>query len=166
MASISYEHNTFEFRRESLSPVSEAEYALIRKNYDSFLEDFFKKANEEYNSMPNPNRFNWKMFLILLGAGIVFLGFDFGLKALGYEDAGEIFAMLSFIPFLAIVIQPFQWLMAEAKTGGVMARYKVVAEHYFDFHSSKIKLSKNHVEYLTVLQTTTLRDFDNFEWTN
>lgn len=166
MASVSYEYHSFSFNRPGTQAVTADEYDLIRKDYDTFLKDHFKTANDSYNSLPNPHRFKWKIFFIFLTAGLVFLGADFVLKAMGYYDAGEIFAVLSFFPFLAIVIQPVQWLLSSSKGAGVMARYEAAAEKYFDFHASKIKTTKDYAAYLGIISGATLKDFENSYWEN
>lgn len=166
MASISYEYNASEFTRNGTDPVTEEEFKSIKQNYDSFLEKFIKKANEDYEKRPNPHRFKWRLFFILLISGGLLLGIDYLLKALGYYDAGEVFAMISFIPFFILVIQPIQYLLASSKGAGGMARYEAKAEMYFDFHASKIKSAKNYADYLQAMSNTSLKEFADFKWTN
>lgn len=165
MPSISYEYSIFEFKRPKLDPFSEEEYKLAKKDFEEFLDAILEKAEAEFKTQKNPHRFNWKFFFILLGVGGLFLGIDYTLKAMDHYDAGEIFAVLSFIPFAAIVIQPIQWFLSHMKSSG-FSSYEKAARTYYSFHRSKANASTNYPEYLNVISKTDIEEFDSFIWDN
>ncbi|HET6990339.1 MAG TPA: hypothetical protein VFJ43_03400, partial [Bacteroidia bacterium] len=92
-----------------------------------------------------------------------FLGIDYLLKAMGHYDAGETFAMLSFIPFFVIFIQPVQWLLSFAKSSGFHA-YEREARTYYHFHYSKAKQSASYQDYLRVISETNINEYASFIW--
>ena len=163
MASISYEYNKFEFTRPPLDPLTEEEYKLVKNDFDNFIDDFLEAAEMEFKKLKNPHAFNWKMFFIFLVIGGLFLGIDYGLKALDYYDAGEVFAMLSFIPFFAVFIQPFQWLLSLSKSSGFHG-YEREARTYYHFHHSKATTSANYIDYQRIISETSIKEYARFIW--
>jgi hypothetical protein len=163
MASVSYEYTTLEFTRPPLEPLTEEEYRNIKKDFDNFFDDILDKAEAQFKTLKNPHRFKKTRFLILLATGILFLAIDYILKEMDHYDAGEIFAMLSFIPFFAIFIQPVQWLMSASKSSGFDS-YRYHARKYYYFHRLKANVSSSYAEYLRFVSTATMQDYERFIW--
>src|SRR5882757_8787377 len=163
MASIAYQYISFEFKRRPLQPLSELEYLRVQKNFDQFLDDFLERAEVEFKSQKNPHSFRRKTFLILLGTGGAFIGIDFLLKALGYSDAGEVFAVLAFIPLAAIFLQPVQWFLSFIKSSS-FDLYEKKARAYYCFQESKVKGSADYVTYLKKLLASDEDEFETFKY--
>lgn len=163
MASISYEYRLFEFARNPLTPLTQEEYTAMQHGFESFCHRQIEKAEAEFKKMKNPHAFKWKMFWVLLGCGALALGLDYGLKAMGYEDAGEAFAMVSFIPLFAVVIQPIQWLLSSAKSSS-FSSYGQKARRYFQFHYSLANGTRSYSEYGSALVKCSAGDFEEFVW--
>lgn len=163
MASVSYEYFAFEFKRPPLDPLSENEYQLIRKDFENFMDDHLEKAEDEFKKQKNPHRFKWKTFFILLGVGGLFLGIDYTLKTMGRYDAGEIFAVLSFIPLAAIAIQPVQWFLSFMKSSAFTS-YEREARTYFGFHRLKANVANSYADYLKGISATDIEEFNAFIW--
>jgi hypothetical protein len=163
MASISYEYNKLEFSRQPLQPLTEDEYKLVKKDFDNFFDDLLDNTEAEFKKLKNPHAFKKKRFFILLGIGILFLGIDYGLKAMDYYDAGETFAMLSCIPFAVVVIQPIQWAMSGIKSSG-FSEYRYAARKYYYFHRRKANVSSDYVEYLRFVSSADAEEYEEFIW--
>lgn len=163
MASISYEYNRYEFERHFDEPFTEEEYKLAKKDFYNFYHDAIDAADEKFKKMKNPHAFKWKIFFILLGCGVVLEGTDQILKAMGYYDAGEIFAMISFIPFFAVFLQPFQWLLSRVKSSNFQT-YEKHARDYYLFQYSKMKDAISYHDYKIKLEEADNLEFMRFDW--
>ncbi len=163
MSAISYEYNRYEFERHFDEPLTEAEYTLAKKDFYSFYHDSIDVADKKFRKMKNPHAFKWNIFFILLGCGVVLEGTDQILKALGYYDAGEIFAMISFIPFFAVFLQPFQWLLSRAKSSNFHT-YEKLARDYYLFQYSKMKNATSYSDYKIRLSRADAAEFMRFDW--
>ena len=160
---IVFKYVTFEFDRPPLDPMSEAEYESASKDFYNFYHDFIDKAEVEFQKLKNPHAFSWKFFWIKLGAGILFLGLDYGLKEFDYYDAGEVFAFLSFFPLFWIVLQPIQWLLSKSSSGK-FSSFENDARNYFLFHYRKMRGAKDYNDYRVIMMRTTDKEFSDFDW--
>src|ERR1041384_7068649 len=115
MPRIEYQYNVFEFNSSPLAPLREEEFRAIKKDFDNFLWNFLEEKEAEFKKLKNPHRFNWKVFLILLGSGLV-LGFtgDF-LEKHKHENIGGTLDMFAVMAGFAIIFQPVQWLLSFMK---------------------------------------------------
>ena len=168
MPTITYEYNLFEFKRRFRTPVAEEDFHRVKKDFENFLADKLDQAEAQFKQLKNPHRFKAKLFFILLGTGGVFLSVDYLLKYFGYYDAGEVFAMLSFIPFFAVFLQPIQWLLSSAKSSS-FSSYERAARDYYLFHRSTANASKDYEAYRVSIANVTEEEFERFcrnnEWT-
>ncbi|MEO5644355.1 MAG: hypothetical protein ABIQ40_01800 [Bacteroidia bacterium] len=160
MGSVSYEYEytNSDIKHPAKTPMTEKEYKQVRKDVDQFLENFVKKAEPEFEKQVNPHRFRWKRFLILLGIGILLIIIEFSLKAMEYYDAGDIFDMLSYVPFFLILLQPFLWVFYAFKSPDIYS-YKKRATTYYQFHCSKANESKNYEDYLRIISETNIGEY-------
>jgi hypothetical protein len=163
MPAISYGYNRYEFERHFDQPLTEAEYKLAKKDFYNFYHDVIDAAEEKFSRMKNPHAFKWIHLWIKLGLGVFFTGINLGLKALGYYDAGEVFAMISFIPFFAVVIQPFQWLLSQSKSS-TFQTYEKHARDYYLFQYSKMKDAVSYHDYKIKLSEADAMEFMRFDW--
>lgn len=163
MPSIEYQYHEFRFGRKPLTPVSESEYAAIRSNADHFIDADIDRAKAEFSKLKNPHRFKRRNTLIMLGVAVLFIGADQGLKAAGYYDAGEWFAVLTFVVLLAFVIQGIQWLRS-AFSSTPFSLYRKEARGYFLFHRYLIDKTKSYREYLADLSKQDQDAYDDFLW--
>lgn len=163
MPTIEYQYHTFRFNRMPLTPVSEQEYAALRSSHDDFIDKHLDAAEAEFKKLKNPHRFRKMTTLITLGVAIIFIGADQGLKALGYYDAGEWFAVLTFIVLFALVIQAIQWFRS-ALSSTPFSLYRKEARAYFLFHHHLIEKTKSHTEYLADLSKQDKDAYEDFLW--
>jgi hypothetical protein len=163
MAAIIYQVNRFEFERGYSDPFSEDEYNRAKKDFYNFYHDHIDWADNEFKKLKNPHAFKWTSVLIKLGCGFLFVGIDLGLKEFGYYDAGEVFAVLSAIPFAWIVIQPIQWMLS-ASASSSFSNYEKHARDYYLFQHRKMKRAISYHDYKVMVSESTLIEFMKFDW--
>lgn len=169
MPSITYEYNRFEFKRRFRAPLPKDEFHQVKNDFEKFVAGKLDEAETQFKQLKNPHRFKAKTFFILLGTGGLFLGVDYLLKYLGYYDAGEIFAMLSFLPFFAIFLQPVRWVLSMSKSSS-FSDYERAARNYYFFHHSKVNASVDYESYRATIANVTEEEFERFchdrEWSD
>lgn len=163
VAAITYEYHEFRFNRLPLAPVSEAEYSVLRTKHDDFIDAHLDAAKAEFSKLKNPHRFKRRNTLIMLGIAVLFIVADQGLKALGYYDAGEWFAILTFVVLLAFVVQAVQWFRS-LMSSTPFSFYQKHARAYFLFHHHLIEKTKSYTEYLTDLSKADQDAYEDFLW--
>lgn len=163
MPAITYEYNKYDFERHFSDALSLEEYNAAKKNFYNFYHEVIDSAEEKFRKMKNPHAFKWKRFFILLGCGVALEGTDQILKAMDYYDAGEIFAMLSFFPFFAMFLQPFQWLLSKSKSS-TFSNYENHARDYYLFQYSELKNAQSYPDYTNKVASATMVEFLKFDW--
>ncbi len=160
MGSVSYEfeYTTSHLKHPAKTPMTEKEYKQVRKDVDQFIEDFVNKAEPEFEKQVNRHRFRWKRFLILLGSGILLIVIELILKSMELYEAGDIFEMISFVPFFLIFLQPFLWAFYAFKTPDLHT-YKKRATTYYRFHCSKAEEAKNYQDYLRIISEINIAEY-------
>ncbi len=157
MASYVYEYTNSKFKHPAKTPMTEKEFKLVRKDFDSFMEGILSKAESQYKKMANPFGFKLKWFLILLAIGILLVIAEYMLYEADYIDAGEIVGLISFAPFLAILIQPILWVWFVWRAP--YHDFKYNATTYYTFHHSKAEEADNYKNYLTIIKKTNIGEY-------
>lgn len=163
MPAIQYKYNRFEFEREPLEPVTEEEYNGVRDDFEGFLNKFIKDAKAQFGKLRNPHAFSWRIFISLLVIGCAFLGADLLLKRLGYYDAGELSAMISFVPFLGVCLQPIQWALSFSRSSSFDI-FQREAYAYFQFHKAKVDQATDYNNYRVLIMRTEFKEYAGFIW--
>ena len=160
--SLAYEYISYRFDKNATEPINEKEYELIKNDLDSFLTQTIETFEQQTKQNSNPHKFNRKMFMIMVGVGILLFLLSYLFENLGYPNVAEVLSVLIIIPALYIIFQPIQYLMSSVGTESSRTGYVEELKVYYKFHHSKIENTKNYDEYVNIISETTEKDYLNF----
>ncbi|HYG51763.1 MAG TPA: hypothetical protein VD905_12710 [Flavobacteriales bacterium] len=105
-----------------------------------------------------------KLFLMLLVAGMVIYLISALISYLGYPNAGEIVSIFILIPALAIIFQPFQYVLSMQRSESAKTSYTEEAKTYYNFHHEKILESANYTGHKIIIAATTEKEYLKYMW--